>query len=117
MRRSRRSFPYEFKKMIVDLAEAGQYSINQIARDHDISPGLIQQWQKKLSSGELAKEPSWREKQLEAELEAYKKKVGELTVAIDVIKKHLNSFQSVKRLNLSVESPRTLVVSGGHVKC
>lgn len=102
--------------MIVDMAESGQYSVNQIARDHDISPGLILQWQKKLSMGELVKEPSWREKQLEAELEAYKKKVGELTVAIDVIKKHLNSFQSVRRLNLPVESPRTLVARGGPVK-
>jgi transposase-like protein len=116
MKRSRRSFPYEFKKMIVELAESGQYSVNQIARDHDISPGLILQWQKKLSSGELVKEPSWREKQLEAELEAYKKKVGELTVAIDVIKKHLNSFQSVKRLNLSIASPRTLAVPAEPVK-
>jgi transposase-like protein len=116
MRRSRRSFPFEFKKMIVELADSGRYSVNQIARDHDISPGLILQWQKKLSSGELIKEPSWREKQLEAELEAYKKKVGELTVAIDVIKKQLNTFQSVKRLNLPVETPRTLAASVGPVK-
>jgi transposase-like protein len=117
MKRPRRSFTFDFKKMIVEMANGGQYSVNQIARDHDISPGLILQWQKKLSTGELVKEPSWREKQLEAELEAYKKKVGELTVAIDVIKKHLNTFQSVKRLNLSVESPRTLAAPGGPVKC
>ena len=116
MRRSRRSFPFEFKKMIVELADAGQFSINQIARDHDIAPGLILQWRSKLNSGELVKEPSWREKQLEAELDAYKKKVGELTVAIDVIKKHLNTFQSVKRLSLSVESPRTLAASAGPAK-
>lgn len=116
MKRQRRSFPYEFKKMIVAQAEAGQYSINQIARDHDISPGLIMQWRHKFNTGELVREPSARERQLEAELEMYKKKVGELTVAVDVIKKHLSSFQSVRRLNLSVESPRTLVVSGGPVK-
>jgi transposase-like protein len=102
--------------MIVGLAEAGQYTVNQIARDHDISPGLITQWRRKLTAGELVREPTHREKQLEVELEAYKKKVGELTVAIDVIKKHLNTFQSVRRLNLSVESPRTLAVSDGRVK-
>lgn len=116
MKRTRRSFSYEYKKMILDLVESGQYSMNQVARDHDISPGLIIQWQKKFQLGELVREPSHREKLLEAELEAYKKKVGELTLAVDVIKKHLNTFQSVKRLNLSVESPRTLVVSGGPVK-
>ena len=116
MRRSKRSFPFEFKKMVVELAESGQYTLNQIARDHDISPGLITHWRQKLSTGEIVREPSWREKQLEAELEAYKKKVGELTVAIDVIKKHLNTFQSVRRLNLSVESPRTLAVPVGHVR-
>ena len=65
MKRPRRSFPFEFKKMIVELAEAGQFSVNQIARDHDISPGLILSWQKKLNTGELVKEPSFREKQLE----------------------------------------------------
>lgn len=102
MKRSRRSFPYEFKKMIVDLAETGQYSLNQVARDHDISPGLILQWRAKLSAGQLVKEPTFRERQLEAELEAYKKKVGEMTIAIDVIKKHLNTFQSVRKLNLLV---------------
>ena len=116
MKRSRRSFPFEFKKMIVEQAESGQYSLNQIARDHDISPGLITQWRAKLSSGELVREPSWREKQLEAELEAYKKKVGELTVAIDVIKKHLNTFPSVRRLHSSIESPRTLAASVQPVK-
>ena len=113
MKRPRRSFTFEFKKMIVEMAEGGQFSVNQIARDHDISPGFILNWQKKLSTGELVQGPSWREKRLEAELEAYKKKVGELTVAIDVIKKHLNTFQSVRRLNLPVESPRTLVARGG----
>ncbi len=116
MRRQRRSFPFKFKQLIVELAEAGQVSINQIAREHDISPGLIIQWQRKIKGGELVEEPSLREKQLEAELDAYKKKVGELTVAVDIIKKHLSTFQSVKRLNLSVESPRTLVVSKGPVK-
>ena len=116
MKRSRRSFPFEFKQMIVEMAQAGQYSINQIARDHDISPGLILQWRAKLSRGELVREPSWREKQLEAELETYKKKVGEMTIAIDVIKKHLNTFQSVKKLNLLVASPRTLAVRGEPVK-
>ena len=116
MKRSRRSFTYEFKKMIVEMVEAGHFSVNQIARDHDISPGLIIQWQEKLSRGELVREPSAREKQLEAELEAYKKKVGELTVAVDVIKKHLSTFQSVRRLSLSVESPRTLAAPGGLAK-
>jgi transposase-like protein len=117
MRRPRRSFPFEFKKMIVDQVEAGQYSINQIARDHELFPGLIMQWCKKLRAGELVREPSFREKQLEAELETYKKKVGELTVAIDVIKKHLNTFPSVRRLNLHVESPRTLAAPVVPAKC
>lgn len=69
MKRQRRSFTFDFKKMIVEMAEGGHYSVNQIGRDHDISPGPILQWQKKLSTGELVKEPSWREKQPEAELE------------------------------------------------
>jgi len=117
MKRQRRSFPHEFKKMIVDLAESGQYTVNQIARDHELSPSLIVQWRAKLQAGTMVREPSFRERQLEAELETYKKKVGELTVAIDVIKKHLHSFPSVRRLNLSVESPRTLAAPVVPAKC
>jgi transposase-like protein len=110
MRRPRRTFGYEFKKMIVELAESGQYSLNQIARDHDIAPGLIVLWRDKMIAGDLVAGPTLREKQLEAELDRYKKKVGELTVVVDVLKKHLSPLVSAKRLNASVESPRTLVV-------
>ncbi|MEW6058153.1 MAG: transposase [Bdellovibrionota bacterium] len=110
MKRQRRSFPFEFKKMIVELADSGQYTINQIARDHEIAPGLIVQWREKLNSGELIQPPSYKERQLEIELERYKKKVGELTIVVDVLKKHLSSFPSVRRLSSSLESPRTLVV-------
>ena len=110
MKRSRRSFGFEFKKMIVDLVESGQYSINQVARDHEISPGLIVQWRAKLASGEIVQGPTLRERQLEIELDRYKKKVGELTVVVDSLKKHLSPYPSVKRLSASIESPRTLVV-------
>lgn len=109
MKRQRRSFTFEFKKMIVDLVESGQYSINQVARDHEISPGLIVKWREKLAAGELVQGPTLRERQLEAELDRYKKKVGELTVVVDALKKHLSPYPSVRRLNASVESPRTLV--------
>lgn len=55
------------------------------------------------------KEPSWRGRQQEAELDAYKTKVGELTVAMNIIRKQLSISHSVKRLNLSDKSPHALV--------
>jgi|GEM_PF-1020723 len=112
MKKSRRNFSFEFKKMIVDLAESGQYSINQIARDHEIAPGLIIQWRKKIQSGELSTGPSWKEKQLQAELEKSQRKIGELTLIIDAFKKSLDHIQEQRKLNSSVVSPRTLARSG-----
>lgn len=110
MKRTRRSFNYEFKKMVVEQADSGQFSINQIARDYEIAPGLISTWRKQLQSGVLQPEPSARDRMMEMELDRYKKKVGELTMVVEVLKKHLSTFPSVRRLNWSVESPRTLVV-------
>lgn len=116
MKRSKRSFGFEFKKMIVELAESGQYSINQIARDHEISPGLITLWRKKIQSGELAAGPSWKEKQLQAELEKSQRKIGELTLIIDAFKKSLDHIQQQRKLNSSVVSPRTLARSDAAAK-
>lgn len=112
MRRNRRSFSFEFKKMLVEKTESGQFSLNQIARDHDVSPGLIIQWRKKMELGELAPGPSWRERQLESELEKSQRKIGELTLIIDALKKGLDHIQRQRKLNSSIISPRTLARSG-----
>jgi transposase len=111
MRKSRRKFNFEFKKMIVELAESGQYSINQIARDHEIAPGLITQWRQKIQAGELTQGPSWREKQLETELEKSHRKIGELTLIIDALKKGMDHIQQQRKSNSSIISPRTLARS------
>ncbi len=97
--------------MIVELAESGQYSINQIARDHEIAPGLITQWRQRIQSGELIQGSSWREKQLEAELEKSQRKIGELTLIIDDLKKDMDHIQQQRMSNLSIVSPRTLAQS------
>ena len=116
MKKPRRTFRFEFKKMIVEQAESGQFSINQIARDHDIAPGLITTWRAKIRSGELAAGPSSREKFLEAELDKSNRKVGELTLIIDAFKKSLDHIQRQRKSASSIVSPRTLAQSVVRVK-
>jgi len=52
---------------------------------------LLDRWQKQIHEGTLRSRPSAREKQLERELDLYKKKVGELSVQVDLLKK-LNGY-------------------------
>jgi transposase-like protein len=102
--------------MIVEMALTGNYSINQIARDHDLAPGLVISWRRQMEEGSMVPGPTARERKLEAELEIYKKKVGELTILTEIVKKHLDIFLQEKRQRSLLVSPRKLAVLDGRAK-
>lgn len=108
MGKHQRRFTNQFKRNLVDQIEAGLISQNQAARDHSISPSLISRWRHQIQDGALIDRPTAREKALEKELERYKKKVGELTLVNDQLKKIQEKKRRLKLLNESVVSPRTL---------
>ena len=116
MGKFRRRFSNQFKRDLVDQIEAGIISQNQAGRDHEISPSLISRWREQIAEGTLIDRPTVREKALEKELERYKRKVGELTLVNDVLKKTQERIRRVKQLNRSLVSPRTLDQSKGPVK-
>lgn len=116
MGKRQRRYGNQFKRDLVDRIEAGLISQTQAARQHSISPSLISRWRHQIAEGTLIDKPTAREKALEKELERYKKKVGELTLSVDLFKKIQEKKRRLRLLNESVVSPRTLDPSRKDVK-
>lgn len=111
-----RTYSYQFKKELVEQINAGMISQGQAARENDISPSLITRWMAQVHEGSLIEKPTAREKKLERELEHYKKKVGELTVLTDYLKKIAERSQRMKKLSSCVVTQKTLDRSKEPVK-
>ncbi|GMT43121.1 MAG: hypothetical protein IEMM0002_1532 [bacterium] len=82
-----RYFDEDFKREVVGRIDGGIITKAQASREYNISSSLIDRWQKLIHDGTMRPRPSAREKQLERELEMYKKKVGELSMQVDLLKK------------------------------
>lgn len=103
-----RTFSYQFKKELVGQIDAGMISQGQAARENDISPSLINRWMNQIHEGGLIEKPTAREKKLERELEQSKKKIGELTLLVDYLKKIEERSQRMKKLNSCAVTQKTL---------
>jgi transposase-like protein len=87
MGKIRRKYDADFKRQIVALVESGSVSQSQIARDHQIAGSLVGRWREQLRDGTLKDQPSARERQLEADNERLRAKIGEQVMQIDLLKK------------------------------
>jgi transposase-like protein len=94
-----RSFSNEFKREIIALIENGALSTAEASRKNNISPSLIDRWRKQIQSNGMKDKPTLKEKLLEKELDKYKKKVGELTLHVDLLKKLNTDLAFTKKLN------------------
>ena len=91
MSRSRRNFSAEFKTNLVLQLLKGEKELNVLAVENDIQPNLLRNWKKEfLTNASLAfdnkREDNLREK-LAEERKEYAKKVGQLTMQVDWLKK------------------------------
>lgn len=107
-----RSFDEEFKRDLVAQIDSGAITKAQAAREHNLSSTLIDRWRSQIHDGSLRSRPSLREKQLERELEIYKKKVGELSVQVDLLKKVKEASASMRRSNGYVVTGKMSAPSG-----
>jgi transposase-like protein len=103
-----RCYPLEFKQRIVQEIESGQRSVAAVAREEKIASSLIDRWRKQVQAGTMVNHPSTRERQLEKELDRYKKKVGELTLENDLLKKIDEYFRNTKRSNGYIVTGRSM---------
>ncbi|MDH5511255.1 MAG: transposase [Nitrospinota bacterium] len=87
MKKQYRRYDEEFKRGLVAQIDGGSLTKAQAAREHGVAPTLIDRWRRQIHDGSMRPRPSPSEKQLERELEMYKRKVGELSVQVDLLKK------------------------------
>jgi transposase-like protein len=93
-----RHFSEEFKRSLVAQIDSGAISKAAAAREHEISPSLLDRWQQQIHDGTLQQaRPTARERQLERELDRYKKKVGELIIQNELLKKLNETCASMRR--------------------
>lgn len=100
--KKRRKFEAGFKRQLLAQIAAGEISVSEAARAHDISPTVIYYWQKQQGKGALIDGPTAREKELEREVEKLKAKIGDMTMQIDHLKKLEEWSKKRKKLNTSV---------------
>lgn len=94
MSTKRRNFSSKFKADLVIEAIKGEKDINTIATEHNIQPNLLRNWKKEfLEKADIVfddkREDNLKEKLAGERREnaAYAKKVGQLTMQVDWLKK------------------------------
>jgi len=94
MSRTRRNFTPEFKSKLVLEVLKGEKELNVIATENNIQPNLLRNWKKEfLNNASLVfddkRESNLKEKLASERKEkaAYAKKVGQLTMQVDWMKK------------------------------
>ena len=123
MSRSRRNFSAEFKTNLVLQLLKGGKELNVLAVENDIQPNLLRNWKKEfLTNASLAfdnkREDNLWEKLAEERKEKaeYAKKVGQLTMQVDWLKKNLKKLSDLTtRVNLvrNLSTTKELPVSTG----
>ena len=100
----------EFKRQMVEQVETGQVTMAQAAREYQISRSLIERWRKQYRSNvsALADQPSRQERQLEAENEKLKAKIGDLVMQIEHLKKLQVWVRQPKSANTSAITSNNL---------
>ncbi len=88
-----RTHTVEFKRQVIGEYLSGGTSLNQLARRHDISRELLRIWVRKYEAGEFAGDgPTQADRRAyEAKIAGLERKVGQLTMELDLLKKGLNS--------------------------
>jgi transposase-like protein len=102
MGKIRRKYETEFKRQLIAQIEAGELTALEAARQHQLSRSLIEYWREKYRNNALVDRPSKRERELEAENEKLKAKIGDLVMQMDHIKKLQAWVQRKKNADTSV---------------
>ena len=101
-----RTYTVEFKRRLVEEHLGEGTSLNRLARRHDISRELLRSWVKKYEAGEFAGDGPARpdRRAYEAKIAGLERKVGQLTMELDLLKKGLTSARRARGAGSSIVS-------------
>ena len=129
MGKSRKKFDLEYKRRIVQEYLSGSRSAKEIAEAEGLEAGQIYNWKTQLESRAkvdrieeiqttegVSFEQARKIRELEEELEAYQKKVAQLTLENDLLKKLHPNLTSEKRSTGYVAMKRQLDPGKGRSK-
>ncbi len=90
MPRKHRYHSTAYKLEVVQSYLNGEGGIDAVARKHQISPYLVQTWTDKYRRGELTEDMERKEriKEYEVKIATLERKVGQLTMEVDFLKKY-----------------------------
>jgi len=97
MKKTYRHFDDDFKRHLIARIDSGGLTKSQASREYNLSCSLIDRWQRQIHEGTMLAHPTNSEKKLMHELDMYKKKVGELSLQIDLLKKLNETSASMRR--------------------
>ena len=105
--RRHRTYSTEFKIQLVQEYLDGEGSVRKIATRRGVPHTLLPIWIKKYEAGELTQEVHLQEQvsEYEARIGALERKIGQLTMELDVMKKRA-------LIQLSNQSARPSIISG-----
>ena len=100
-----RTYTVEFKRQVAE-EHLGGVSLNELARRHDLSRELLRTWVKKDEAGEFAGDgPTEADRRAyEARIAGLERKVGQLTMELDLLKRGLISARRPSGARSSVVS-------------
>jgi transposase len=96
----------ELESQVAEEHLVGGTSLNQLARRHDISRELLRTWVKKHEAGGFTSGGSPRadRRAYEAKIAGLERKVGQLTMELDLLKRGLRSARRASGASASVVS-------------
>jgi transposase-like protein len=101
-----RIYTIEFKRRVAEEHLSGGAALSELARRHDISRELLRIWVRKYEAGEFAGggPPKVDRRACEAKIAGLERKVGQLTMELDLLKKGLISARRARGGTASVVS-------------
>jgi transposase len=101
-----RTYTIEFKRRVTEEHLSGGTSLSELARRHDLSRELLRIWVKKYEAGEFASAgPTKSDRRAcEAKIAGLERKVGQLTMELDLLKKGLISARRARGGTSSIVS-------------
>ncbi len=101
-----RTYTVEFKRQLAEEYLGSGASLNELARRHDLSRELLRVWVRKYQAGEFAGDGPTKpdRRTYEAKIAGLERKVGQLTMALDLLNKGLASARRPSGASSSVVS-------------